>query len=117
MNNQKTNCEAGQQPALLRALSVQNDIFKDTENTFESIYSLINRFENVAIRLESTTFPKPDPGCIDGSAKSGDIPTRPDGVLGQIVNINEADARQLSELNHNIIPKLMVVLEHLERHI
>lgn len=117
MNNETKACEAQIQPALLRALSVQNDLFKDTENTFDNIYSLINRFENVAIRLESTTFPKTEPGCGDGSTKCGEVPTRPDGVLGQIVNINEADARQLSELNHNIIPKLIVVLEHLEKHI
>ncbi len=121
MNGATQSVKPDQQPILLQALSYQHDIDKQTEDAFSGIRSAIARLDNIANRLNSKDYPKnfPPDQPSSGSVKIDErgAPSKPDGLFGAIVDINERSQGRINQLSQFIIPDLLAAISYLEQHI
>jgi hypothetical protein len=102
-------------------LEYQHELDCRIESKIKDMYEINNRLDNIANRLNSTEYPKnnslvSEPKGIGSEAKLAPAPTSPDGLVGEIIAINERGSKRLDELQ-SVISSMFIALNYLEGHI
>lgn len=122
MNDQPVmNKETGRK--VLDVLSYQKDLTDREFSAFKDLYYVMERLDAVANRINSVDYPKNIPqetipnGIEDRKGLSTGVPTPPDGLIGELVRLNEVRVNALNELKNKIIPNLFTAINYIEEHI
>jgi hypothetical protein len=109
-----------EQPKLLAILEYQHELDCRIESKIKDLYEINNRLDNLANRLNSSAYPKnipqesaKEPGSPNGLSAG---PTQSDGLVGELININERGNRRLDEVQ-SAITSIFIAINYLEAHI
>lgn len=99
------------------------DIFQEQNRQIDTIwkdlYGFGDRLNNIAIKLNSINHPdnalKAEVG--QGKPPIDNVPTRNDGIIGQIEAIQEEHGTLVNEFHNKIYGKLLRNIEYIEQHI
>jgi len=100
-------------------LLYQQDVANEDKECAKILYGLAERLDGIANRINGTDYPKNFPKSPNEitDEKLTPKPIKPNGFVGLLIELNEADSIRIGEMKNKIIPSLSEAIAYIETHI